>query len=97
MNSKLPFASVTRTVATPVSMFVRVTVAPGTTPPVLSLTVPTTVAVSNWANEGSAAAIRQAAARTAMRRYRLLNTLGTLHWRGARRTDSRFQAVRKGG
>ena len=97
MNSKLPLASVTRTVATPVSRFVSVTVAPGTTPPVLSLTVPTTVAVSNWANEGSAAAITQVAARTATRRYRLLYTLGILRWRGAKTSDKRFQTVRRGG
>jgi hypothetical protein len=64
--------------ATPVSRFVSVTVAPGTTPPVLSLTVPTTVAVSNWANEGRAAARRHAAANTATRTPRFFNTMEIL-------------------
>ncbi len=92
MNSKLPLASVTRTVATPVSRFVSVTVAPGTTPPVLSLTVPTTVAVSNCADEGRTAARRHAAAMTVTRTERLLNTMETLRWHGARTTDSRIPA-----
>ncbi len=78
MNSKLPLASVTRMVVTPVSRFVSVTVAPGTTPPVLSLTVPTTVAVSNCANEGSDATSTSVTARRATRRDRLLNTMETL-------------------
>ena len=96
MNSKLPFASVTRTMATPVSRFVRVTVAPGTTPPVLSLTVPTTVAVSNCANDGRAAARRHTADMTVTRTHRLLNTLGTLRWRGARRLENSVDADRTG-
>src|SRR5687768_6026803 len=53
-NSKLPFASDIFSTLRPVSRFVNVTLASGTTPPELSRTVPTTVAVSNCANDGVA-------------------------------------------
>ena len=42
--------------ARPVTSFLAVTVAPGTTPPVESVTVPRIVAVDRWARAGAAAA-----------------------------------------
>src|SRR5512140_1119293 len=70
-NSKLPFASVTRVMAMVVSRFVSVTVAPGTTPPVLSLTVPTTDAVSNCAYAAGAHSRSRAISRANLERVML--------------------------
>ena len=49
-NSKFPSSADVLTVEIPVSIAVNVTFAPGTTDSDASRTVPTTVAVSNWAD-----------------------------------------------
>ena len=77
-NSKLPFSSDTRVAAMPVSRFDSVTVAPGTTAPVLSLTVPTTLAVSNCAEADDARRRAQSNARQVLIDRGMFDTILTI-------------------
>jgi hypothetical protein len=54
----MPTSDVADFVATPVSVLVRVTAAPGTTAPVASLTVPRTIPSPVWPMRGRTAAAR---------------------------------------
>src|SRR5436309_1100417 len=69
-----PFVTVER--LKPVFSFLTVTVAPGTTAPVLSVTVPRRLAVILWAEDGAANATRRIVRQIILRIGRCLTSFG---------------------
>jgi hypothetical protein len=70
-----PFVTVVR--LKPLFSFLTVTVAPGTTPPVLSVTVPRRLAVILWAEDGAANATRKIVRQIILRIGRRLTSFAT--------------------